>query len=137
LNPYGAGAIFRELERGWNFKDFRMVHAAEHVHQKHGSNPVYGHVSSKADIDRIFAEIRDDLSHAGSRATLTELYRRAGYLITLTYAPSWEDRFGDKAASLRHEAEVDFRKLVKQLNAKAERIGEKGDYDENWGKMKD
>jgi len=113
-----------------------MVHTADKVHEKHGSKPVYGHVSSKADIDHIFAEIRDDLGHARSRATLTELYRRAGYLITLTYAPSWEERFGDTATALRHEAEADFRKLVKQLNAKAERIGEKGDFDENWGKMK-
>lgn len=113
-----------------------MVHTAEKVHEKHGSKPVYGHVGSRADIDRIFSEIRDDLGHAKSRATLTELYRRAGYLITLTYAPSWAERFGDKAAGLRHEAEADFRKLVKQINAKAEKIGEDGDYDENWGKMK-
>ena len=113
-----------------------MVHTAEKVHEKDGAKPVYGHVSSQADIDRIFAEIGDDLSHAKSRATLTELYRRAGYLITLTYAPSWEKRFEDKAAGLRREAEADFRKLVKQLNAKAEAIGEDGDYDENWGKMK-
>ena len=113
-----------------------MVHTAEKVHEKRGSKPVYGHVEGKADIDRIFAEIRDDLGHAKSRATLTELYRRAGYLITLTYAPSWDKRFGDKAASLRHEAEADFRKLVKSLNAHAETIGETGDYDESWGKMK-
>lgn len=111
-------------------------HTADKVHEKHGSKPVYGHVGSKADIDKIFAEIRGDLGHARSRDTLTELYRRAGYLITLTYAPSWEERFGDKAAGLRHEAETDFRKLVKQINAHAEKIGEKGDYDENWGKMK-
>ncbi len=113
-----------------------MVHTAEHAHKTHGSKPVYGHVESKADIDKIFGEIRDDLRHANSRATLTELYRRAGYLITLTYAPSWAERFGDTAVSLRHEAEADFRKLVKQINARAEKVGEKGDYDENWGKMK-
>jgi len=113
-----------------------MVHSAEKVHEKRGSKPAYGHVKDKADIDRIFAEIRDDLGHAQSRATLPELYRRAGYLITLTYASSWDKRFGDKAASLRLEAEADFRKLVKSLNAHAGTIGETGDYDENWGKMK-
>ncbi len=113
-----------------------MAHTNEKVHEKQGSKPVYGHVESKADIDRIFGEIRDDLGHAKNRATLTELYRRAGYLITLTYAPSWEKRFGEKAASLRREAEADFRKLVKSLNTQAEKIGEKGDYDEAWGKMK-
>ncbi len=113
-----------------------MVHTADKVHEKRGSNPVYSHVCGKGDIDKIFADIRDDLGHAKSRATLTELYRRAGYLTTLTYAPSWEERFGDKAASLRREAAAAFRKLVKSLNAHADRIGEDGDYDESWGKMK-
>ncbi len=108
----------------------------DHVHTKHGSKPVYGDVGSKADIDKIFGEIRDDLRQAKHRETLTELYRRAGYLITLTYAPSWEERFGDKANGLRAEAEADFRKLVKQINAKAKDIGVDGDYDEAWGKMK-
>jgi hypothetical protein len=113
-----------------------MVHTAEKAHTKHGSKPVYGHVDTKADIDKIFSEIRGDIKNAKSRATLTELYRRAGYLITLTYAPSWEERFGHKAASLRKEAEADFRETVKRLNKHAESIGEKGDYDEAWGKMK-
>ncbi len=97
----------------------------------------YGHVDNKADIDRIFGEIRDDIKHAHSRERLTELYRRAGYLITLTYAPAWEKRFGEKAAGLRKEAETDFRKTARLINAKAEDIGEKADYDEAWGKMKD
>jgi hypothetical protein len=97
----------------------------------------YGHVDNKADIDRIFGEIRDDIKHAHSRERLTELYRRAGYLITLTYAPAWEKRFGDKAVGLRREAETDFRKTARLINAKAEDIGEKADYDEAWGKMKD
>ncbi len=97
----------------------------------------YGHVDSQADIDRIFGEIRDDIKHAHDRERLTELYRRAGYLITLTYAPAWEKRFGDKAAGLRKEAETGFRKTARLINAKAEDIGEKADYDEAWGKMKD
>ncbi len=114
----------------------KIHRSKDHIHTKHGSKPVYGHVGSKADIDSIFGEIRGDLHHAKSRETLTELYRRAGYLITLTYAPSWEERFGDRAAGLRHEAEADFRKLAKQINAKAEDIGVAGDYDDKWGKMK-
>lgn len=113
-----------------------MADTAEKIHEKHGSKPVYGHVSGKSDIDKIFAEIRDDLRHAHSRATLTELYRRAGYLITLTYAPAWDERFGSKASDLRREAEAQFRTLVHQINSKAQRIGVDGDYDERWGKMK-
>lgn len=35
---------------------------------------------------------------------MTELYRRAGYLITLTYAPSWAEKFGNVALRLRRVA---------------------------------
>ena len=96
----------------------------------------YGHVKSKADIDKIFKEIKDDITHAKSRDALTELYRRAGYLITLTYAPSWEKAYGDRARDLRVEAEKDFRNTARLINARAERIHVRGDYDEAWGKMK-
>ncbi len=97
----------------------------------------YGHVKSKADIDKIFSEIREDIVQARSREALTELYRRAGYLITLTYAKSWEQHLGDKAAGVRHEAEEDFRKTARLINDRAARIGIKADYDEAWGKMKE
>ncbi len=114
-----------------------MVHTAEKdIHHHHGGAPVYGHVDDKADIDKIFSEIRGDIGHARSRKTLTELYRRAGYLITLTYAASWEKHFGDKAAGLRAKAGDDFRATVKEINAHARSIGEKDDYDAAWGKMK-
>lgn len=97
----------------------------------------YGHVKSKADIDKIFTEIREDIAQARSREALTELYRRAGYLITLTYAKSGEQHLGDKAAGVRHEAEADFRKIARQINSHAGKIGVKADYDEAWGKMKE
>jgi len=97
----------------------------------------YGHVKSKADIDKIFSEIRDDIGQARSREALTELHRRAGYLITLTYARSWEQHLGDKAEGVRHEAEADFRKTARMINSRAEKIGVKADYDEAWGKMKE
>ena len=49
---------------------------------------IYGDVSSKTDMKRVFGEIRRDVTEAKSREALTELHRRAGYMITLTYAPS-------------------------------------------------
>lgn len=97
----------------------------------------YGHVKSKADIDKIFSAIRAEVTHAKSREALTELHRRAGYLITLTYAKSWEEHLGDKAEGVRREAEADFRKIAKLVNSRAETIGVKADYDEAWGKMKE
>jgi hypothetical protein len=95
---------------------------------------VYGEVNSKADLEKIFGDIRRDVDHAKSREQLTELYRRAGYLITLTYAPSWEKKFGDKAAALRQAGEEEFKKTARQINHRAGAIGTQADYDESWGK---
>jgi hypothetical protein len=61
------------------------------------------------------------------------LYKRAGYLITLTYAPSWEEKFGREASSLRKVGEEEFRKTARKINRRAEQIGTGADYDEKWG----
>jgi hypothetical protein len=53
---------------------------------------IYGHINGEPDMRRVFKEIRQDVAQAGARQVLTELYRRAGYLITLTYAPSWAEK---------------------------------------------
>src|SRR5689334_19173132 len=45
---------------------------------------VYGEVDNKTDLKEVFSQIRQDVEHAKSRSDLTELYKRAGYLITLT-----------------------------------------------------
>ena len=95
---------------------------------------IYGEVENKSDLDKIFSQIRGDIEKADSRPALTELYRRAGYLITLTHAPSWEEKFGKEAASLRKEAEDEFRKTAQKINHRAKQIGTEADYDEKWGK---
>jgi hypothetical protein len=85
-------------------------------------------------MKRIFMDIRRDVENARSRPTLTELYKRAGYLITLTHAPSWEEKFGRKAASMRQVGKEEFRKSAKKINRRAEQIGTEADYDEKWGR---
>jgi hypothetical protein len=45
---------------------------------------IYGKIENKTDLERVFREIRKDVDDAKSRPALTELYKRAGYLITLT-----------------------------------------------------
>ena len=95
---------------------------------------IYGEVHNKSDLQDIFSQIRDDVKHAKSREGLTELYRRTGYLITLTHAPSWEEKFGREAADLRQEAEKEFASTARAINRKAEEIGTEADYDEKWGK---
>jgi hypothetical protein len=94
---------------------------------------IYGEVENKSDLEKIFVQIRGEVDKAASRPALTELYRRAGYLITLTHAPSWEEKFGAEAATLRKEAEDEFRKTAQKINARAKQIGTEADYDEKWG----
>jgi hypothetical protein len=94
---------------------------------------IYGEVNSKTGIRRIFTEIRRDVREAKSRPALTELYRRAGYLITLTHAPSWQKKFGKDATKLREVGEEEFRKTAHAINRRAAQIGTEADYDETWG----
>jgi len=94
---------------------------------------IYGEVNNKTDLKHIFAEIREDVEKAKSRQDLTELYKRAGYLITLTHAPSWEEKFGKEAAQLRKAAKEEFGTTARKINRRAEAIGTEADYDDSWG----
>src|SRR5438309_10262572 len=94
---------------------------------------IYGAVDNRTDLEEVFRAIRKDVEQAKSRAGLTELYRRAGYLITLTHAPSWEEKFGAKAASLRKVGEEEFARTARKINRRAKTIGEDANYDERWG----
>ena len=99
-----------------------------------GTRQIYGEVNSKTGMKKVFTEIRRDIENAQSRPALTELYKRAGYLITLTHAPSWQEKFGREAAALRHLGEEEFRKTAKKINRRAAQIGTEADFDEKWGK---
>lgn len=94
---------------------------------------IYGEVDNKTDLKKVFSEIRQDVENANTRSGLTELYRRAGYLITLTNASSWEKKFGDEIDDIRETAEEEFGKTARKINSQAEKIGTDADYDEKWG----
>lgn len=94
---------------------------------------IYGEVDNKTDLKKVFSEIRDDVEKADSRPALTELYRRAGYLITLTNASSWEKKFGDEIDDIRDTAEEEFSKTARKINRRAEEVGTDANYDEKWG----
>lgn len=98
---------------------------------------IYDKIENKTDLQRVFRDIRKDVEDAKSRPALTELYKRAGYLITLTYAPSWEEKFGGKAKTLRNDALDEFRTTAHKINNRAKAIGTDADYDETWGKDND
>ena len=94
---------------------------------------IYGEVHNKTDLKKIFTEIRQDVDKANSRPALTELYKRAGYLITLAQAPSWKKKFGGDAQALRTVAEDEFTTTARQINHRAKQVGAEPDYDEHWG----
>lgn len=94
---------------------------------------IYGEVENKSDLERIFSQIRGDVERADSRSALTELHRRAGYLITLTHAPSWEEKFGKETTALRKAAEDEFRRTAQKINHRAKQVGTEANYDETWG----
>lgn len=94
---------------------------------------VYGEVKSKTDLKKIFAEIRQDIDKAKSRPDLTELYKRAGYLVTLTHSPPWEEKFGKETTQLRNAAKEEFGTIARKINRRAEEIKTEADYDETWG----
>src|ERR671918_2798571 len=94
---------------------------------------IYGEIDSKTDMKNVFLAIRKDVEEAASRPALTELYKRAGYLITLTHAPSWKEKFGKEASELRELGEEEFEKTARKINRRARSLGAVADYDETWG----
>lgn len=95
--------------------------------------PVYGEINHKSDMEKVYRAIRAEVEKATSRADLTRLYRRAGYLITLTHAPAWEEKFGPQAEELRRLGEEQFRLTARKINRRAGQLGTEADYDERWG----
>lgn len=94
---------------------------------------IYGEINNKTDLKRVFSDIRHGVDEADSRPNLTELYKRAGYLITLSHAPSWKKKFGHEAEEYRKTAENEFATTACQINRRAQQIGTEPDYDEQWG----
>lgn len=95
---------------------------------------VYGEINSKTGMKKVFIAIRSDVKQAKSRTTLSELYKRAGYLITLTHAPSWNVKFGREAVQLRKIGEEEFGKTARKINSRAKALHAEADFDEKWGK---
>ena len=94
---------------------------------------VYGAVDNASDLRKIFAAIRDDVAQAKTREELTKLFRRAEYLIKLTYSPAWQKKFDSKVEELRQAAQSEFSTTARTINKRAAEIGTEPDYDETWG----
>jgi hypothetical protein len=89
---------------------------------------VYGEVHDKADLHHTFALIRADVGKATTRVELTRLYRRARYLVTLTYSHAWRTRFGAEAASMTETARRELETTVAAINQRSGEIGTEADY---------
>lgn len=94
---------------------------------------IYGEVNSKTGLRNVYLDIRRDIEKAKTRSALTELYKRAGYLITLTHAPAWKEKFGQEASAMRKVGEAEFARTARKINRRAEEIHTEADYDEKWG----
>jgi len=95
---------------------------------------IYGEINSKTGMRRVFGSIRKNVDRAKSRPALSELYKRAGYLVTLTHAPSWRKKFGGEAVQMRKVGIEEFGKTARKINSRARKINARADYDETWGK---
>jgi hypothetical protein len=99
------------------------------------TNHIYGEVDSIEDLRKIAAQIRLDMDNARDRAELTELKKRGDYLVTLTYSPAWQKKFGKRIEWLREVARAEDRRTTLRAN----RIAAAKDWDAEyhpWGGAK-
>ena len=93
---------------------------------------VYLEIDSKAVLINAFSEIRDEVEKATSKPELSDLYYRAGYLVSLANDAFWERRFFDDIEEIHHTAEQQFKQTARKINSWAEKLGSEGNYDEVW-----
>ncbi len=84
------------------------------------------------DLYQVFREIRDDVEKAQTREELTELYKRTGYMITMTHATPVEEKQDREMKNRRKTTEHEFTRTVRAINKRATEVGTDADYNENW-----
>lgn len=89
----------------------------------------------KIDVRRIFREIREAVEKARSRKELTELYKHAGYMITMTHATPVNEKSGGAVKIERGITEREFARTVRQINKQAKKIGTEPDFNETWEEL--
>ena len=89
---------------------------------------VYGDITKLGDIREINRRLRREMSEAETRDEIAELKRRSDYLCTLTYAPSWQQRFGRKTVRFRTAARQEDVKTTHAANRYARKRGFEPSY---------
>ncbi len=93
------------------------------------------HKANDIDVKHIFQKLREEAEQAASREDLDKLYKRTGYMITLTHAiPEQEYHDTEHAAQLRM-VEGEFAKTVHKINEQAKKLGTEANYNEKWDKL--
>jgi hypothetical protein len=92
----------------------------------------YESIDGRDDILYLFDRIRTDMEDVSSRHELTDLYKRALYLITLAHSATWDEKFGEEAPIMREITDEEFLKTADFTNLQAEKLGTAPNYDRNW-----
>ena len=84
------------------------------------------------DLHQVFREIREDVEKAQTHDELTELYKRTGYMITMTHATPFEEKQDRELKRRRETTEREYARTVRMINKRAGEIGVDADYNEHW-----
>jgi hypothetical protein len=84
------------------------------------------------DLHQVFREIREEVEKAQSHEELTELYKRTGYMITMTHATPVEEKPDTEMKERREITESEFSETVHAINSRAKEIGVEADFNESW-----
>jgi hypothetical protein len=106
-----------QIPKGVNIM-LKDTHAGGEMHEK--------------DLHRIFREIREDVEKAQTHEELTELYKRTGYMITMTHATPIREKADREMKSRRDIAEDEFGRTVHTINERAEQLGVEAGFSESW-----
>jgi len=87
---------------------------------------------SPTDLRQSFRKIREDAEQATIRTELTEFYKRAVYLIMMTYGSPLKE---DREMKRRLLAEIEFGRKVRTINRRAKKIDVVADFDEDWNQL--
>jgi hypothetical protein len=88
--------------------------------------------NARTDPKGRFQGIREGVEKAQSKEELTELYKRAVYMILMTHSSPIDEKFDKEMKRKRETTEMEFTSTVRMINQQAKKIGVEADYDENW-----
>ena len=87
---------------------------------------------SRADLEEIYKDIREDAEIAKSRSELSELYKHAGSVLDQACQPPVETEFSEESEEFCAVAETEFSATTTVINQRARDVGSKDDFSEVW-----